>query len=118
MSTISTVQEVVSVALSTEQDNLLRPLCLLATLDVRNAFNSVTWDNALHALERNFGVPEYLMRILGDYLRDRSLLYVTEDGQVRKELTSGAAQGSILDPDIRNIFYDWILRMEMREGTS
>ena len=70
-------------------------ITLFYTLDVRNAFNSVRSDKALHALERNFEAPEYLMRILGDYLRDRSLLYDTEGGQLRKELTSGAAQGSI-----------------------
>lgn len=33
------------------------------------------------------------------------------------ELTSGAAQGSILGPDIWNIFYDGILRMTVPEGT-
>ena len=60
--TISAVQEVVSAAISSEQGNhYSRPVCLLTTLDVRNALNSVRWDKALDILERNFRVPEYLL---------------------------------------------------------
>ena len=117
-STIDAVQEVVNAARSTEQGNhYSRPICLLATLDVKNAFNSVRWDKALEAFERAFRIPAYLLRILGDYLRDRSITYDTEDGPIKREITSGAAQGSMLGPDIWNVFYDGILRMEMPEGT-
>ena len=68
-------------------------------------------------MQRDFDVPEYLLRILGDYLRDSSLVYDTDDGSKKKELTSRAAQRSILGPDIWNISYDGILRMDMPEGT-
>ena len=84
---------------------------------MRKVFNSVRWDKALGALERDFGILQYLLRILGDYLKDRYLVYDTDDGPKKKELTSGAAQGSIQGPDIWNISYDGILRMDMSEGT-
>ena len=78
------------------------PVCLLATLDVRNAFNSVTWDKALYALERDFRVLQYLLCIVENYPRDRTLVYDTDEGPKRKEPTSGAAQGSMLGPDVWN----------------
>ncbi|XP_035742251.1 uncharacterized protein LOC118450548 [Vespa mandarinia] len=58
LSTIHAVQEVVTASKMMERSNYRTgPLCLLATLDVRNAFNSVKWELARKALERNFGVP-------------------------------------------------------------
>ncbi|XP_035724081.1 uncharacterized protein LOC118442502 [Vespa mandarinia] len=118
LSTIHAVQEVVTAAKMMERGNhRTRSLCLLATLDVRNAFNSVRWDLAREALERNFGVPKYPLRIIDDYLNERCLVYNTSDGPRSLESTSGAAHGSILVPDICNIFYDGIFRMAVPEGT-
>ena len=115
LSTIDAVQEVVDAARSTESGNhYSRPVCLLVTLDVKN---SVSWEKALCALKRDFKLPEYLLRIIGDYLADRSLVYDTYDGPKQKQITSGAAQGSILGRDIWNAFYDGILRMDMPENT-
>ena len=48
--------------------------------------------------------------------RGQQTLAETEDGPRRKELTAGAAQGSILGPDIWNASYDGILCMEMPDG--
>ena len=49
-------------------------------------------------------------------MKDRFIVYDTEDGPRRKELTAGAAQGSILGPDIWNVCYGGILSMEMPDG--
>ncbi|XP_046837589.1 uncharacterized protein LOC124432621 [Vespa crabro] len=99
LSTIYAIQEIVTAAKMTERGNHhSRTLCLLATLDVRNAINSVRWDMAMVALERNFRVPWYLLRILGDNLNERFLEYITGDGPRRLELKSGAVQGSIQGP--------------------
>ena len=111
------LEEVVRAAKSMERGNhYSRPMCLLATLDVKNAFNSVRWVDALQTLRRDFQMPRHLLRLIGDYLKDRFIVYDTEDGSRRKELTGGAAQGSILGPDIWNASYDGILRMEMPDG--
>lgn len=70
----------------------------------------------MEALENDFQVPEYLLRMLGDYLSDRNLVYETSESTRKKKITSGAAQGSVLGPEIWNISYDAILRMDMPEN--
>ena len=51
------------------------------------------------------------------YLSDRALLYDTAAGCQIKDVTAGAAQGSILRPDLWNVSYDAILRVAMPENT-
>ena len=80
-------------------------------MDVKNAFNSVRSDKVLDAFERDFHIPAYLLRIPGDYLKDRWIVYDTNDGPIKREITSGADQGSMLGPDIWNVSYDGILRV-------
>lgn len=92
-------------------------IVVLATLDVRNAFNSLRWKDIIKALRERFRIPIYLLRILRSYLKDRKLIYDTPDGQKTVEITSGAAQGSILGPDLWNLSYDDILGIEMPEDT-
>ena len=52
-------------------------------MDVRNAFNSVKWDNMINALEK-FETPEYILRIMKSYLKDRVLIYDTADGPQKR----------------------------------
>ncbi|KAH8361354.1 hypothetical protein KR084_009546, partial [Drosophila pseudotakahashii] len=92
-STIGAIQEVVNAALASQVGNhASRPIVLLATLDVKNAFNSVRWSDMLDLLNRRFHIPEYLMRLLDSYLKDRKLIYQTKGGEKRIDITSGAAQ--------------------------
>ena len=49
-------------------------------------------------------------------MKDRSIVYDTTDVPIKREITSGAAQGSVLGRDIWNVSYDGILRIEMPEG--
>ena len=51
------------------------------------------------------------------YLSDRVLIYDITNGPAEKKITAGAAQGSILGPDLWNASYDGILRIEMPSGT-
>ena len=57
------------------------------------------------------------MKVIKDYLKNRVLIYDTNQGPKRMQVTSGAAQGSILGPDLSNATYDEILRIEMPEDT-
>lgn len=117
-STIDAIQEVIDAVKNAENHNHhSRRIVLLVTLDVKNAFNCAKWSDILHALEHNFQVPKYLLRILDDYLKDRVLVYDTLEGEKRIPITSGAAQGSILGPDLWNVAYDSLLRLSMPEET-
>ena len=41
-----------------------RKIVLLATFDVRNAFNSLLWVDVIDSLRKKFTVPGYLMKIM------------------------------------------------------
>ena len=48
---------------------------------------------------------------------DRELIYETEGNLYTKKISSGAAQGSILGPELWNISYVEILKMDMPSDT-
>uniref|UniRef100_A0A0K8SB34 Reverse transcriptase domain-containing protein n=1 Tax=Lygus hesperus TaxID=30085 RepID=A0A0K8SB34_LYGHE len=113
-STVDALLDVVtSLKRTQEGSRYTRNVAILVTLDVKNAFNSARWSDILEALEGTFHVPPYLLRVMGNYLKDRNLVYETAQGQRVKEITAGAAQGSILGPQLWNVAYDGVLRLEM-----
>lgn len=113
-STVNAIEEVVSTFNKAQQGNhYSRKIMLLVTLDVKNAFNSARWPDILTALTDVFKIPNYMLRVLHSYLQDRTLIFETNEGQCRKVIQGGVAQGSILGPELWNILYDGILRMEM-----
>ncbi|CAB0032789.1 unnamed protein product [Trichogramma brassicae] len=84
--------------------------CAVVTLDVRNAFNSARWDNILAALRRLL-VPDYLLRIIASYFSARVLDFTTDEGPESYEVTAGVPQGVSTGPDLWNVMYDAILRL-------
>lgn len=90
-----------------------RKLVAVVTVDVRNAFNSVSWRNIL-AAATNRRISAYLYNMLADYLSKRSLLANEET----YEITSGVAQGSVLGPTLWNLSYDEALRLRLPEGVT
>ena len=116
-STVGAIHEVISFFdRAQKKPHKDRPVVLLATLDVRNAFNSARWVDIVEAFSGTFALPSYLLRVVKDYLRDRSITYVTTNGEKTRRLTAGVAQGSILGPDFWNVVYDELLRLPMPPG--
>lgn len=115
-STVHALTDVVSALKKTQEGSRYkRNLGLLVTLDVKNAFNSARWSDMLESLSATFKVPSYLLAVMDDYLRNRTLKYETAQGVKTKEITAGAAQGSVLGPQLWNAAYDGVLRLEMPE---
>ena len=52
----------------------------ISTLDIKNASNSADW-NAMLAVLGGKDVPNYVLKLIKDYFKDRVLLYVTDDGR-------------------------------------
>lgn len=92
--------------------------CALATVDVRNAFNSAGWKHINDALERHSGIPEYLRAMVRSYLDGRVLYYDTTEGRKTYRVTAGVPQGSVLGPLLWNLMYDDLLRLDLPEGTT
>ena len=63
-------------------------------------------------------VPDYLLRMIDDYLSDRWVIYEGEKWPLKEEMTCGAPQGSRVGPLVWNVMYDDFLRLDLPAGTS
>ena len=97
-STVGVVREVsATVEAASRVRHAARPIVLLVTSDLKNAFNMARWVDILGVLE-SFGVPPYLMRMVEDHFSGRMLLYDATVGR-RSRMSGGIAQGSLESPD-------------------
>ena len=77
----------------------------LLTLDIKNAFNSASWEKILDAMCAK-DLPLYLCRIINSYPTDRTLSININSKYTDVELSSGVLQSSVLGPTLWNLLYD------------
>lgn len=85
----------------------------MVALDIKGAFDYISWPHTLTELASR-RVSQYLQEIIRDYLRDRCVQ--NSDGSVKKTLTCGCPQGSVLSPLLWNVGYDCVLNLMEERG--
>ncbi|CAD7084818.1 unnamed protein product [Hermetia illucens] len=91
--------------------------CVVVTLDVRNAFNSVNWHLIRESLAK-IGIPAFLAAIVNSCLQERRLWYDTDDGLQEYAISAGVPQGSVLSLLLGNIMYNDILNLNLPEEAT
>lgn len=113
VSTESAIDHVLNIARQAASGPGKKDLCVLITLDVKNAFNSLRWTVIDDAMRKK-KVPEYLVEMIRSWLSDRLLL--TGDELTPRPVTCGVPQGSVLGPALWNVAYDSLLDMDVPPG--
>ena len=76
--TVDAIQAVVNIATKARRVTGKRKgFCALISIDIRNVFNTARWYICIEAMVRK-KVPDYLLRMIDDYLSDRWVIYEGE----------------------------------------
>ena len=117
-STVDAIQAVVDIATKARRGSGRRKgFCALICIDIPNAFNTARLNICIKAMVRK-KVPDYLLRIIDDYLSDRWVKCEDDKWSLKEEMTCGTPQGSPVGPLVLNVMYDDFLRMDVPAETS
>lgn len=83
---------------------------LALAFDISGAFDNLWWPSILNELRRR-GCPANLYKLMADYFANRVVVLKSTHGEVRKVVTKGCPQGSILGPSCWNLVFDRVLQI-------
>ncbi|KAI5751823.1 hypothetical protein M8J77_011204 [Diaphorina citri] len=113
-STVHAINEIIKIA---KEEMVLpcrkRKLCLMITLDIKNAFNSASWAAIITEMIR-LNINNSLIETIKSYLSKRKLVGENFD----KNMTAGVPQGSIIGPTLWNILYNSVLDIPVPEDST
>lgn len=89
-----------------------RGLCLLITLDIKNAFNSASWTQIMDSLHAK-NISPYMIRLFMSYFSSRNIISSTG---ITRETSAGVPQGSVAAPVLWNILYDSVFDLQFQPG--
>lgn len=90
-----------------------RKLVVAILLDIKNAFNSLSWPAIKENLARQ-NISPALKNLINSYLKDRT---ITCKG-ITLDMTAGVPQGSILGPTLWNLTYNGIFNLDLPDSTD
>lgn len=89
--------------------------CLIVTLDVKNAFNTLSWNSILRVI-KNSELDKNTINTISDYLHNRKIRYKVDETWHTWNVYGGVPQGSVLGPTLWNLVYDGLLTKKMTDG--
>lgn len=96
-STVEAIEKIVEFAsVANMGTHRTREICVLVTIDIRNAFSTVHWE-IMEALTGR-GITGGLRKLIGSYLSSRILILGDGTSREKFRVTCGVQQGSVLGP--------------------
>jgi hypothetical protein len=89
-----------------------RGIVILASLDVRGAFDSAWWPGIIDGL-RDFNCPRNPYNLSKDYFNNRTAILTTNNYTIERKITKGTPQVSCCSPAYWNILYKSLLSLEL-----
>lgn len=94
-----------------------RRFCAVITLDVKNAFNSASWEKILRNLKKR-NIDKVLWSTIASYLNGRKIILEADGKSKEVDIYGGVPQGSVLGPTLWNVLYDGLLELDMPGGVT
>lgn len=90
-----------------------KSMCMAVSLDIRNSFNTIGWEDMLEALRR-LEIQPNLLKLFSSYFSNGSVWIdcsTSVGNTLTVNVTCGAPQGLLVGPLLWDFAYDRVLRV-------